>query len=429
MEVKEASARYVSASGYKQTDVGVIPEDWMVKPLGMLCEITAGRDLVREDFSPVADHYHEYPIYSNALTNKGLYGYSTSYQYKPDKITVTARGDIGHANYRSTRFCAIGRLLVLSARQQCDLRFVTEYINNFVAFALESTGVPQLTAPQISTYAIALPPTKAEQEAIAEALSDADALIESLEQLLTKKRHLKQGAMQELLTGKKRLPGFSGEWEVKSLGDLFDFSGGFSASRDQLSEDGYCYLHYGDIHTSNKIFIDVRSKYQDIPKLNIPLKKVSAASLLDDGDIVFVDASEDDEGTSKHVVIVNPGKTPFISGLHTIVAKSRTNELNHLYRRYCFQTRAVKTQFRFYAVGTKVSGVSKTNIVKITLPVPSVSEQTAIASILSDMDAEIAALEEKIAKARNIKQGMMQELLTGRIRLVKPKRTAGGTTC
>lgn len=271
--------------------------------------------------------------------------------------------------------------------------------------------------PVFQGLQILLPPI-GEQRAIAEALSDADALIESLEQLLAKKRQLKQGAMQELLTGKRRLPGFSGDWEMKPLGDLFNFSGGFSASRDQLSSEGYCYLHYGDIHTSKQSFVDVSSEYQDIPKLDIPLNTVSSASLLDDGDVVFVDASEDDEGTSKHVVIINPHAIPFISGLHTIVAKSKTDALEHHYRRYCFQTRTVKTQFRFFAVGTKVSGISKTNIAKVTLPVPSVPEQTAIARILSDLDAEIAALETKLAKARQLKQGMMQELLTGRIRLI-----------
>jgi type I restriction enzyme S subunit len=103
--------------------------------------------------------------------------------------------------------------------------------------------------------------------------------------------------------------------------------------------------------------------------------------------------------------------------LHTIVAKSKTNELDRLYRRYCFQTAATKRQFYFFAVGTKVSGISKSNISKITIPVPSLPEQTAIAAILSDMDAEIAALEQKLAKAKEIKQGMMQELLTGKTRL------------
>ncbi|MDD3317494.1 MAG: restriction endonuclease subunit S [Methanosarcina sp.] len=207
------------------------------------------------------------------------------------------------------------------------------------------------------------------------------------------------------------------DWEVKLLGDLFDFSGGLSASRDQLSMEGYCYLHYGDIHTSNRTFIDVRSEQQEIPKLDIPLKKASSTSLLEDGDVVFVDASEDDEGTSRHVVIINKDKIPFISGLHTIVAKSKTGELDHQYRRYCFQTVDIKRQFRFFAVGTKVSGISKTNIARITLPVPPVPEQEAIAEALSDADAFIESLEQLISKKRQIKQGAMQELLTGKRRL------------
>lgn len=273
--------------------------------------------------------------------------------------------------------------------------------------------------PIFKDLQILLPPHR-EQEAIAEALSDADALIESLEQLIAKKRQIKQGAMQELLTGKKRLPGFTGDWKEKLLGELFNFSGGYSASRDQLSSDGYCYLHYGDIHTSKKSFVDVRSECPDIPKLDIPLKRISRSSQLDDGDVVFVDASEDDEGTSRHIIIINKDHLPFISGLHTIVAKSKTDELVHEYRRYCFQTKDIKDQFRFYAVGTKVSGISKTNIAKVNLPLPLPDEQAAIATILSDMDAEIAALEEKLARAHMIKQGMMQELLPGRIRLPLP---------
>jgi type I restriction enzyme S subunit len=139
--------------------------------------------------------------------------------------------------------------------------------------------------------------------------------------------------------------------------------------------------------------------------------------MLEDGDVVFVDASEDDEGTSRHVVVVNKDNIPFISGLHTIVAKSKTDELAHEYRRYCFQTSAIRQQFLFYAVGTKVSGISKTNIAKLTMPVPKVREQTAIAEVLSDLDAELAALEQRRVKTRALKQGMMQELLTGRVRL------------
>jgi len=261
-------------------------------------------------------------------------------------------------------------------------------------------------------------PPLPEQSAIATALSDVDEFLATLDQMIAKKRDLKQAAMQQLLTGKTRLPGFSGEWEVKRLGDLFAFSGGYSASRDQLSNEGYCYLHYGDIHGSTKTFVNTRDNFLDIPKLDISLKRISENSLLEHGDVVFVDASEDDAGTSKHLVIENDGNVPFISGLHTIVAKSKTNDLAHAYKHYCFQTQAIRQQFMFYAVGTKVTGISKANITKLTLPVPSIPEQNTIAAVLSGMDAELSALEARRNKTRNIKQAMMQELLTGKTRLI-----------
>jgi type I restriction enzyme S subunit len=202
------------------------------------------------------------------------------------------------------------------------------------------------------------------------------------------------------------------DWVVKDLGVCFSFSGGHTASRAQLSNDGYCYLHYGDIHGSTKTFIDVCSEFQDIPKLNISLNKVSPKSLLKDGDIVFVDASEDDEGTSKHIVVINKDDIPYISGLHTIVGKSKDDSIDNGYKRFCFQSSNIKSQFKFYSVGTKVSGISKTNISKIKFPLPPTkAEQTAIAGDLSDADALIQSLEKLIAKKRNIKQGAMQELL------------------
>ncbi|MFZ1976693.1 MAG: restriction endonuclease subunit S [Bacteroidota bacterium] len=206
------------------------------------------------------------------------------------------------------------------------------------------------------------------------------------------------------------------DWSVATFGDVFNVSGGFSASRDQLSQNGYCYLHYGDIHKSTKAYIDVQAEYVDIPKLDIPLQRISSKSLLNDGDVVFVDASEDDEGASRHIVVINKEDIPYISGLHTIVVKSKGENINKGYRRYCFQTRDIKRQFYFYAVGTKVTGISKSNIVKIFLPLPSPSEQRAIAAALSDVDALINSLDRLIAKKRDLKHVAMQELLTGKRR-------------
>lgn len=419
-------------AGQTNVGMGMLPDGWELKSLGDLSVISRGASP-----RPIDD-----PIWFDENSSIGWVRISDVTRSTKYLLTTTQR--LSELGVRYSRYvpseslimsiCATVGRPILTGIETCihDGFVVFDQSNvdrDFLYYTLQSienswskhgqTGSQMnLNTGIINSTQVAIPPTAAEQEAIATALSDADALIESLEQLLIKKCHLKQGAMQELLTGKRRLPGFSGEWEVRALSDLFDFSGGFTASRDQLSTDGYCYLHYGDIHTSIKSYIDVEAEFYDIPKLRVPLKKVSSVSVLEDGDVVFVDASEDDEGTSKHVVIVNKGGIPFISGLHTIVAKSKGDALDYLYRRYCFQTPAIKAQFRFFAVGTKVSGISKTNIAKVAMPVPSLPEQSAIATVLSDMDTELAALEAKLVKARQLKQGMMQVLLTGQIRLV-----------
>lgn len=209
------------------------------------------------------------------------------------------------------------------------------------------------------------------------------------------------------------------DWCIAQLSDLFSFSGGFTASRDQLSTSvGVPYLHYGDIHGSTKNYINVRDEYLDIPKLNVNLNRVRASSFLKTGDVVFVDASEDDDGTSRHIVVVNTDNLPFISGLHTVTAKSTSSKLSNNFRRYLFQSENVRKQFKFYAVGSKVSGVSKGRIGRIRVAFPeSLVEQEAIAEVLSDADAYITSLEQLIAKKHDIKQGAMQELLSGHSRL------------
>ena len=302
--------------GYKQTEVGVIPEEWKVTTISAVSDKTTvgfvgsmsylfttqgvpllrGQNVLpnRLDLTDTlfisAETHRRWS--KSALQHGDVVMVRVGY---PGTSCVIPEG-LGEAN-------AASLVVIRPTKKKLSAWFLSLVINSdFGKRQIESylVGGAQQVLNTTTAAIFKLPlPTKAEQETIAEALSDADTLIESLEQLLTKKRQLKQGAMEELLTGKKRLPGFSREWKVKELGDLFNFSGGFTASRDQLSTDGYCYLHYGDIHTSNKTFVDVRSECQDIPKLNVKLKKVSSVSLLNDGDVVFVDASEDDEGASK----------------------------------------------------------------------------------------------------------------------------------
>lgn len=418
--------------GYKQTEVGVIPKDWEIKKLGDFATIGSGGTPSRQNpiywggnipwITTTQIDFNVIDKASEFITKEGLKN-SAAKVYRPGTLLMAMYGQ------GKTR----GKVAILgieaSVNQACAaINLIESVLGEYVFYnlsarydeirGLSNTGNQEnLNSKIIKNILTPIPPLP-EQHAITTALSNIDSLLTALDAVIAKKRLIKQGAMQELLTGKKHLPGFNGKWEVKTLDELFHFSGGYTASRDQLSSNGYCYLHYGDIHMSKKTFVDLKTEFYDIPKLNINLRKVSEISLLNDGDIVFVDASEDDEGASRHVVIVNPDKIPFISGLHTIVAKGKTNELVHSYRRYCFQTRAVKDQFRFYAVGTKVTGISKTNIAKINLPVPSIPEQQAITEVLSDMDAEIAALEARREKTSLLKQGMMQELLTGKTRLV-----------
>jgi type I restriction enzyme S subunit len=179
-------------------------EGWEVKKLGEIFTITAGGDLDVNNFSLITDEKYCYPIYSNALTNKGLYGFTSEYRQIENTITVTARGQVGVANPRDHKYTAIGRVIMLNPIIELNINFITECINNFIKFNNESTGVPQLTAPQISKYEIIIPDYK-EQIHIATILSDMDAELSALEQKLEKYKKVKLGMMQELLTGKTRL--------------------------------------------------------------------------------------------------------------------------------------------------------------------------------------------------------------------------------
>jgi len=423
--------------GYKQTELGIIPEDWGVVKLGrMVSGFEHGKGLskaeLREDGTTKCIHYGqlftEYKELIKKVRSKTFIFPGALRSVSNDVLIptsdVTPRGLATASCIKETGVILGGGILVVRLTKEYDGVFLSYYISQNktnVLRLVKGSTVFHLYAGDLSNLLVAVPGSLFEQKTIADALSDTDALIEHLQKLIDKKKVLKQGTMNQLLTGKKRLPGFSAKWEIKSLNELFDFSGGVTASREQLSEAGTCYLHYGDIHGAKKSFVDVSKEYADIPKLQIKLQSVPQKSLLNDGDLVFVDASEDDDGASKHVVIRNTKNIPYISGLHTIVAKGKDNSLDGMYKQYCFQTSEVKAQFKFFSVGTKVTGISKRNIAKIQIPVPALQEQKQIAEILNDMDSVLMDLEQKRDKYVMLKQGMMQQLLTGRIRIYANK--------
>lgn len=394
--------------GYKQTDVGVIPKEWKVSAFDEVFNITAGGDVDPNRSQSYRDQDHPYPIYSNALTNSGLYGFCSYADHPAGSITVTARGMIGAANFRDHAYTAIGRVLVLHPRSKIAGIYFSETINNRIEFAIESTGVPQLTAPQISKYKLPVPPF-AEQQAIAEALSDVDALLGALDRLIAKKRDLKQAAMQQLLTGQTRLAGFHGEWELKRLDELADIrSGGTpSTSVPQFWDGTIPWCTPTDITALNG-----RKYLSESHRMITPQGlKASSAEMIPAHSIVMTSRATIGECAINTVpVSTNQGFKNFIP--------SEAVDVEFLYYLLLMQ----KSGFISLCGGSTFLEIGKAQLAAYSVRFPNTrAEQTAIAEALSGMDAELAGLEQRREKTRALKQGVMQELLTGRTRLIAPE--------
>ena len=386
--------------------------------LGDLFEAKAGGDIVQSRSSDVQDNRHPYPIYANGLTQQGLYGFSNYADESAGSITVTARGALGQAFYRDTPFVAIGRLLVLKPKVSLDARFFCEYINYGIHFAVESTGVPQLTAPQISRYRLPVP-AEPEQRAIAEALSDVDGLLNALEALIAKKQAIKQAVMQQLLTGRTRLPGFSGAWETKRLGEIGEISGAGVDKKVNLNEMSVRLVNYLDVY--NKTFLYSRDLTHEV---SARLDQVRNCTV-EKGDVFFTPSSEVPDDIGRAAVAMEDIPDGVYS-YHVVRLRLKTNWDLH-FRAYAFDTNEFLNQASRQCDGSGtryVISLPKFRAMTVRFP-PNVEEQNAIASVLSDMDDEITALEQRRDKTRAIKQGMMQQFLTGRVRLVKPKTENG----
>ena len=368
-----------------------------------LFDLFAGGDIDIEHFSQYKTPIHCFPIYSNSLNNKGLYGYTSVPKYKGNSITITGRGSVGHAEYRKQDFDAIIRLLVLIPKKSNIVNpyYLTQFINQYVSFPLESTGVPQLTVPQIENIEVALP-DYTQQVAIAEALSDIDSLIFSLQKLIEKKKAIKHGAMQELLTGKKRLPGFCQKWAKKYLKEII------ASRKERINPaeiDNRRCIELEHIEpNSGKILGYCESKDQK-----------SIKTIFYPNDILW----------GKLRPYLRKYAHPKFSGVcstefwvfNAIDQYACNDFMYYLLQTEDFVSAANST------TGTKMPRADWNLVQELEVKIPAdKNEQRAIAQVLSDMDSEIEQLEKKLAKYQQIKQGMMQELLTGRIRLVDADR-------
>jgi len=415
--------------GYKQTEVGIIPEDWEVVRASDTCsKIQDGTH-----FSPRPggnDHFY--------ITSKNIrFGYldiSTASRIDAAqhraiyKRCDVKRGDLlftkdgantGNAalNTFDEEFSLLSSVAFLRFDPNKHIaayflqQILTSQGQRQIQDAMAGNAITRLTLEKINKLRFPLPPTKAEQEAIAAVLSNTDTLISSLEKLIAKKRNIKQGIMQELLIGKKRLPGFSGKWETKPVGQLGKPYGGLSGKSKYDFENGtYPYIPF--LNIMNNPVID--TTYFDYVNIGISENQNTAMK----GDLFFNGSSETPEEVGMCSVLLDDVTNLYLNSFCFGFRLNKELKTNGLYLSYFFRSNEGRKLFYTLAQGATRYNLSKHNFMKMEISYPKPEEQTAIAQVLSDMDAEIKALEQKRGKYKMIKQGMMQQLLTGRIRLL-----------
>jgi type I restriction enzyme S subunit len=340
----------------------------------------------------------------------GLRGYTDTCTHNGEYTLIGRQGALcGNTIFVVGNFYASEHAIVVTPFDNTNIKFIYYLFNsmNLNCYS-ESSAQPGLSVNKLLELFCTIPNNKIEQIAIAEVLSDTDKLITSLEKLLEKKKAIKQGTMQELLTGKRRLPGFSGEWELKKMDDIYDIVSGGTPSTSNLAywNGDILWCTPTDIISCKGKYIFNTEKY--ISKLEL---NNSSATLLPVGALLLCSrATIGDVRIAKKLISTNQGFKSLIPNQGIL------NEW--LY----YVILIIKNKMLEKAIGSTFLEISKGDLSRILLNVPEFAEQSAIATVFSDMDAEIEALEKKLEKYRQIKQGMMQELLTGKIRLVQPEQ-------
>jgi type I restriction enzyme S subunit len=408
-------------TGYKQTEVGLIPEDWEVRACAELC--VKIQDGTHFSPSPGGNDYL-YVTSKNILF--GTLDISTADRIDAGQHkAIYARCDVRHGDLLLTKdgantgnaalnilaeeFSLLSSVAFLrfDPMNQAPGYFLQQILSSpgqqRIKNAMLGNAITRLTLENIRKLHFPVAPLH-EQRAIAAVLSDVDALIALLEKLLAKKRDLKQAAMQQLLTGQTRLPGFSGEWEVKRLGDVVQIiSGG-------TPKTGISAFWDGEIKWCTPTDITgTAGKYLFKTERTISPEGLSncSAQLLPAGALLLCSRATIGEiKIAATEICTNQGFKSLICGKEVI------NEF--LY--YLLLT--MKSKMVEKAIGSTFLEISKKDTASLEFSLPPLPEQRAIATVLSDMEAEMTALEQRLAKTRALKQGMMQELMTGRIRLV-----------
>lgn len=375
--------------------------NWVSQPLAHVAPLQRGFDLPTSQLRP-----GPYPVvYSNGVSN-----FHAKFQVKGPGIVTGRSGTIGNVHFVEQDFWPHNTSLWVTDFKGNDPKFIYYLLADL---GLErfgtGSGVPTLNRNDVHDFVVSLPSAKHEQKAIATALSDVDALISSQDQLIVKKRDIKQATMQQLLTGKQRLPGFSGEWDFKQLGDLFEITSSKRVFQSEWQSEGIPFYRARELavlgetgRVDNELFIK-RKLYEAHRK---------AFGVPEIGDMLVTGV-----GTlGKVYVVTDDHEFYFKDG--NIIWFRIGGKMSAEFLRQLYLTETVMKQIAEGSAGTTVGTYTITAAKKTKIPLPPLREQFAIATILSDMDTELVALEQKRDKIKALKQGMMQELLTGRLRLV-----------
>lgn len=441
--VAEVSPEYLTEAasnavpvGYKQTEVGVIPTDWDAVCLGDVSEVRMCKRILAGQTQKIgAIPFFKIGTFGgepDAYIPQFLYeDFKAKYSF-PDKgdILISAAGTLGKSVIYDgmPAYFQDSNIVWLKVNQR---KLLNEYLYHYYKVikwaSSEGSTIARLYNGIIRASMIALPATL-EQTAIANALSDVDALISELEKLIAKKQAIKTATMQQLLTGRTRLPQFAlredgtpkgtkpselGEipedWEVKALGELGKFKNGINKSASDFGF-GSPFVNLMDVFGKPEIKGD-----ENLDLINSSEVDKKAYSLKE-GDVLFIRSSVKPSGVGLTTVLLADLSETVYSGF---LIRFRSNEqLITGFKKYCFYEESFRNRVVAASTVSANTNINQDALKELQIIFPSShQEQTAIATILSDMDAEIQALEQRLGKTCQIKQGMMQELLTGKTRL------------
>ena len=442
MEVRDASAGYapqvelpVVPEGYKQTEVGVIPEDWNLVILDALCEritkgttpTTLGRRYVNSGVSFLK---------AEAISESGRVIRSKLAFIDPKTHELLSRSELKEGDLLISIAGVLGRVgsideCILPANTNQALAVIrlskrADVIPNFVLWCLRGEAVQarirdisvqgaqaNISLTDVRNFWLLLPQLP-EQRAIGTALSDVDALLEALDRLIAKKRDIKQATMQQLLTAQTRLPGFEGEWDVRSLLEIADnqkslFDDGDWVEAEHITDQGIRLVQTGNIGEGTFVEKATRKYINEASFHKLKCKE------LEEGDILICRLAEP---AGRACILPDIGESRVITSVDVTIFRPRLEIADRGFLVQYFSTSDWFKKVLDNVGGTTHKRISRGALGKLKVPFPPVEEQKAIAKVLTDMDADLEALRERRTKTAALKQAMMQQLLTGRTRLV-----------